>query len=936
MLNMHFLRACMVIIILNSQFSILNSLHAVAQDFGYTDERPLVIVSDWDFRPFEFIDTEGRPSGYNIDVLNLILNKHNIPHKFIMEGWHICSAMFKQHDADLIHGLYTHYKKAPYVSTHKYINYYNLSVARRIDTPPLHRISDLQKNDTLRLKEDDYAALALAEKGELAFATEFHTPKDGLTGVRKGQYKYFIWGELPLNLKIQELGLDSIALDEIDIPAGELRIIGYNKDLIDLIDDEYTRLEQAGELQKIYDRWFHPERVHDDASPIALFILGGLLLGAAIVFLLIRLVRRRVRKTVRENEDMGQMMDQVLNMGNYFMLEWDLQKNMLFNKYGNILPDGEMRPEDFLTHIEPEEAKYLHSQNMKVISGAINHYDIRIKFNQGEPDAPRWRHYYGNAIAERKHGKPLYIFYTIKDTTDEVNEDLRIKTMANKYKKLFDTNLVAMSFYDADGNLIDLNKKMAELCLIDKDTDQYFRGNTLFTFPNLKGVYLPGSREVMHVCQRLNEPQLGIDKYIEFRIIPVIGDDDKLVYYVVTNRDITAERNMYLEQREHDRQLHATNDAAKRYEQQLTYLLEESQMFMWSFRPSENVINMTRSPGKTEFSETLEGYLSTINVKARKQAMAVIQEAMQQGKPYTTILPFDHTPLDDHPTWYSVGGIPIFNKKGELTEYFGLSRNITNLMEAQEQLRIETARAEDSGRFKAAFLANMSHEIRTPLNAIVGFSDLLPVVETEEERMEFIRIIRNNCDMLLRLINDILEASNMSAGAITITPAEVDFAQVFNDICLTLEQRVQTVPNVQFIKDNPYESFITTLDKGRMQQVITNFVTNAVKYTKEGHIKVGYRVMDTDELSSITQQPTTNTQKGLYMYCEDTGAGIPKDKQANVFERFVKLNDFVQGTGLGLSICKAIAERCNGKIGVTSEGEGHGSTFWIWIPCEKR
>jgi signal transduction histidine kinase len=104
-----------------------------------------------------------------------------------------------------------------------------------------------------------------------------------------------------------------------------------------------------------------------------------------------------------------------------------------------------------------------------------------------------------------------------------------------------------------------------------------------------------------------------------------------------------------------------------------------------------------------------------------------------------------------------------------------------------------------------------------------------------------------------------------------------------------------------------------------MQQVITNFVTNATKYTQEGHIKVGYRYQD----------------GGIYMYCEDTGAGIPKDKQASVFERFVKLNDFVQGTGLGLSICKTIAERTGGKIGVDSEGEGQGSTFWIWIPCEE-
>ena len=895
--------------------------HSASNNFGYTNEHPLIIVSDWDFRPFEFLDSEGHPSGYNIDVLNLILNKLNIPHKFYMEEWHLASAMFQRHDADLIHALYSFYHDAPYVTTHKFINYYNVKVARRADMPQLNRLSTLQNKDTLILKEDDYAAIVIANKDNLAFATEYQSPKNGLTGIRSGRYKYFIWGEIPLNRKIQELGLDSIVLDDIDIPAGELRIIGYNKDLVDLIDDEYTRLEQAGELQKIYDRWFRPELKHDDVSPLVLFIVGGLFLSAIIVYLLTRLVRRRVNKAVQENSHTWQMMDQVLNMGDYFMLEWDLKSNMLHNKYGNMLPHGNMKPEEFLKRMPPKEAEHLHALNMQMITGAISHFDISISFNQGEMDAPKWRHFYGNGIVEKEHGKPLYIVFTIKDITDEVIENQRIKTLANKYKQLFDTNLIATSFYDANGNLIDLNKKMYELCQIDKNNEQYFRRNILFNFPNLKGIYMPGSREIFYVCQRLYEPQIGIDKYIEFHIIPVINKENELVYYIVTTRDITAERNMYIEQREHDKRLHAINKAIERYEKQLGYLLEESQTYMWTFRPTENHINMTRSPGKIEFSETLEGYLQTISPQVRQQAKTLLEDAMQQRIPYNTILPFEYTPLDNHPSWYSISGMPIFNKEGQLTEYFGLSRNITSLMNAQEQLRIETARAEDSGRIKAAFLANMSHEIRTPLNAIVGFSDLLPVVETDKERMDFIRTIRNNCDLLLRLINDILEASDMTAGTITITPEEVDFAQVFNDICQTLEQRVQEGNGrsvVQFIKDNPYEKFVTILDKGRMQQVITNFVTNATKYTQEGHIKVGYRYQD----------------GGIYMYCEDTGAGIPKDKQASVFERFVKLNDFVQGTGLGLSICKTIAEQTGGKIGVDSEGEGQGSTFWIWIPCE--
>ena len=212
-------------------------------NFGYTEEKPLIIVCDWDFRPFEFTNAEGQPAGYNVDVLDEIFDQLNIPHKFVMQEWHVATEMFKRREADLIHAQYFLYKDAPYMSTHKYINYYNMKVARRDNTKPLNRIADLHSSDTLILKEDDYAAKALTERGKLPFTIEYHSPKDGLTGIIQGKYKYFIWGEIPLTYKIQELGLNGITLDKIDIPAGELRIIGYNKDLIDIIDDQYTRLE---------------------------------------------------------------------------------------------------------------------------------------------------------------------------------------------------------------------------------------------------------------------------------------------------------------------------------------------------------------------------------------------------------------------------------------------------------------------------------------------------------------------------------------------------------------------------------------------------------------------------------------------------------------------------------------------------------------------
>ena len=196
------------------------------------------------------------------------------------------------------------------------------------------------------------------------------------------------------------------------------------------------------------------------------------------------------------------------------------------------------------------------------------------------------------------------------------------------------------------------------------------------------------------------------------------------------------------------------------------------------------------------------------------------------------------------------------------------------------------------------------------------------MMSTPEEKLEIIKVIMNNCDMLLRLVNDILALSALGGGGIDIIPAKVDFAKEFESTCISLAQRVQN-PGVEFQKDTPLQSFVTEMDYGRIQQVLTNFVTNAVKYTQEGHIRVGYR------------QEERQGKPGLYIYCEDTGAGIAKEDQQKVFERFVKLNDYIQGTGLGLSICKAIADACEGEIGLDSEGPGHGCTFWIWMPCSE-
>lgn len=247
----------------------------------------------------------------------------------------------------------------------------------------------------------------------------------------------------------------------------------------------------------------------------------------------------------------------------------------------------------------------------------------------------------------------------------------------------------------------------------------------------------------------------------------------------------------------------------------------------------------------------------------------------------------------------------------------GLCLNIQAFKEKEERLKVLQEKAEEANKMKSAFLANMSHEIRTPLNAIVGFSNLLQEEEdiTAEEKELFKDTINKNCNLLLKLINDILELSRIESGRMTFSFETCRLNELIDEVYQT--HHLLIPPHIQFTKDIPSLSIDVHVDRFRFTQVITNFINNAVKFTRKGYIKLGYEYKEKEGY--------------VYIYVEDTGIGIAKEALEKVFERFYKQDEFAQGTGLGLAICKTIAERLDGDILITSE-EGKGSRFTLKIP----
>ena len=255
------------------------------------------------------------------------------------------------------------------------------------------------------------------------------------------------------------------------------------------------------------------------------------------------------------------------------------------------------------------------------------------------------------------------------------------------------------------------------------------------------------------------------------------------------------------------------------------------------------------------------------------------------------------------------------DEEGNPIKIVGTTMNIDDRKEMEAALIAARNKAEESDRLKTAFLANMGHEIRTPLNAIVGFADLLPVVESEEDRNQLIREIQNNNQKLLRIIDGLVSMSKIEAEAKNLVKSQTNLVEVLSEITQTYMQMVDS-QTVVLATQFPYTELMMTTDVAKLREMVDQLMQNAVKFTLKGSITLGFELIDGEHVR---------------IWVKDTGKGIAEADKERIFERFVKVDEYIPGTGLGLSVAKSHAASLGGTIGVDSR-PGEGSTFWVVLP----
>lgn len=497
------------------------------------------------------------------------------------------------------------------------------------------------------------------------------------------------------------------------------------------------------------------------------------------------------------------------------------------------------------------------------------------------------------------------------DSTEAVKANRALDRSEKLFKSIFANIPAGVEIYDKDGYLIDLNNKDLEIFAVADKSDVI--GVNFFDNPNVPQDIRDRVRDEDLVDFRLSysferaqgyyQPNRSSTIDIYTKVSKLYDNEGNFNGYILISIDNTESidamnrihdfENFFLLISDYAK-LNLLNRKGYAIKQWYKNLGEDEDV------PLADIVGVYRNMHPDDRQSILDFY-KEVRTGNRKH----FQGEMRVKRPGNK----------DEWNWIRMNVVvtTYLPEKNEI-EIIGINYDITELKETEAELILARDKAQMMDRLKSAFLANMSHEIRTPLNAIVGFSDLLVDTESIEERREYIQIVKENNDLLLQLISDILDLSKIEAGTFEFTSGDVDVNMLCEDIVRSMQMKVKE--NVELVFDPHLAECRIISDRNRLHQVISNFVNNAIKFTSEGSIRVGYQ------------------QEGgeLEFYVQDTGVGIDKEGQSHIFERFVKLNSFVHGTGLGLSICQSIVEQMGGQIGVESE-PGKGSRFWFRLPC---
>lgn len=667
-----------------------------------------------------------------------------------------------------------------------------------------------------------------------------------------------------------------------------------------------------------------------DISHLAAYFVATLMIGFIVMVFTNRVYYFRLKDINTKTRQLNTQLALVLDTNKTQVWTYDTEKRIfaLLSNHGE--QQKTYNPIDFSLFYDHDDFSIMMRQMNTVLKGKQESYvqTIRGKKPEKEDQPQNIYEIEISRLHQNQKGRNVLLGIQRNITDDKIRLE-KANNLALRYHTVFNSSLVDMVYYDADGIMTDINEKACETFEVtDKE-------KLLTTKPRLYDVPALQEIDIDHLEQfhsssitfikdidkpigSLNGPNWDSDKtYYEQIVSPIHDDDGKLAGIVMAGRNITEMVESQHHQKWASQQLKMKTNDIQAYINNINYSLRVSNVRLIYYYPDSHELEISSDLNKPEYRLPQLRCITLLQHSNRRRARGLFRRMDRRHS--GTINATMHTLFRDNQgrdIYLNFSLVPVTGKDGVISHYFGMCQNSTEMVYTENKLREETQKAQETEALKDTFLTNMSHEIRTPLNAVIGFAELFNSPHDDADEPVFAEEIKRNTGELLQLVNDILFISRLDAKMVEFNYKDSDFALLFDGLCYLGWSTVD--PKVKVSVDNPYNHLMINIDEKNLGIVIQKLCSHAAQHTAEGTIRAKYDYRHGELSISI----------------EDTGYGLTEEQQKHIFERFAR-NDLVNrhATGLDMPIIKEIIEQMGGTLEIQSE-PNKGNTVYIIIPCE--
>lgn len=888
----------------------------------YSDKRPLIYEDAWDLWPYVFLNENGEPDGYNIDLLKMIFKELDIPYEIRLRPTLEAQKDLKEHKSDLMLRMDADFARHNSSYGRTIVQIFTHSLVKPKGQAVNARNGKELSRYPVIVHDKSFSHYKLMESGWAKEIIPYDDMKEAIQNVSTENNGIILWNSMSLKWLMTKYHTDNLEIIPFDFPYGEYKFFANDHHLLNQLDSVYSILRANDRLTAIQNKWFYPERQETGIPSWIWDMVKFFTILAVGILVYYTFFKIRERKMTQKIKKENQRLSLIMKTSNVMFCTYNVSSQYFTVMDSSGHAERSYSLLEYSHRFDPNDFTNLTDGLRNVIEGKSETVTIQLKeYENNLIDSNNYTATL-SVLRRDKHKRPSIIIIAKTDTTQDRMRQALIKESMLRYQSLFNSALVDMVYYDADGYISDMNTK--SLSVIGVDNEEIRRRKiSLRDVLGMKDLDLD-KFEYFYATQLYKSPNdnrtlnkiLGKDQlYYELQVMPIYDKFGNRIGFFGTGRNVTESANSYRKLKENSKKLQIVKDDVSTYVHNIDYVLSVGGMSLVNYRLDTHTLTVYSEIGHEKYSLTQTRALAFVDSSSEKQALRVLNKMdnRQTGSIIVDVKTCIRRRKDRLPLHLQLNFVPTI-VDGEITEYFGLIRDISEIKAVEEKLAEESVRAQEVETVKNAFLHNMSHEIRTPLNTVVGFSELFEMEHSPEDEAVFINEIKENSASLLKLINDILFLSRLDAGMITLSPQPVDFASIFAGRCSSVWDNHKQ-PGVEYIVQSPYNRLVVEIDEPNVSMIINKIITNAIQHTKSGSVLARYEYIADRLLVSV----------------EDTGSGIKKENLENIFGRFVTGAN--NGAGLGLSICHELVHYMGGNIELTST-EGKGTTVWFSIPCK--